>query len=316
MKNVICFGEMLIDFVAETPGGALAEAQVFSKKAGGAPANVAAAVSLLGGNSYFVGCVGKDAFGTFLIDTISEIGINTQFVTRSDVFTTLAFVALDETGEREFVFSRGADAMLKYNPELRTKFVNDIFHFGAATSFLGGELEAAYYNHLLDAVTSGSLISFDPNFRIDLWKGRETIFVEKVMPYLRHTHFGKFSEEEAMLITGRKALKEACADLHDLGVMSLAITLGANGVLISNGTSSELVDSIKVNPKDTTGAGDAFVGCFLWQLSKYESPLKELNDLNKLCTMATLANKAGAITTLNYGAIPAMPDLRRLSDYE
>ena len=67
MKKVFCIGELLIDFVAENQGKDLSKAKEFSKKAGGAPANVACAISKLGGDSFFVGAVGNDPFGSFLL---------------------------------------------------------------------------------------------------------------------------------------------------------------------------------------------------------------------------------------------------------
>ena len=153
MKKVFCIGELLIDFVAENQGKTLSVAKEFTKKAGGAPANVACAISKLEGKSVFVGCVGDDPFGDFLLNILEENKVDTSMAQKSEVFTTLAFVSIDEDGERDFVFSRGADKELKYDSSLKKDFKNNMVHFGAATAMLGGNLEEAYSRYFFDALT-------------------------------------------------------------------------------------------------------------------------------------------------------------------
>ncbi|MGB3150087.1 MAG: PfkB family carbohydrate kinase, partial [Maribacter sp.] len=126
MKNIFCIGELLIDFVAEKQGKDLSKAKEFSKKAGGAPANVACAISKLGGKGVFIGCVGNDPFGKFLLDILKNSEVNTSLIQKSEVFTTLAFVSNDENGERDFVFSRGADRELKYDSSIKNKFKDNM----------------------------------------------------------------------------------------------------------------------------------------------------------------------------------------------
>mgnify|MGYP003401547797 CR=1 FL=1 len=102
MKKVICPGEALIDFVSMDLGKSLKETSGFLKKAGGAPANVAAAISKLGAEAYFCGTVGNDAFGSFLEDTFKNNKINTELMFKLDTNnTTFAFVSLMEDGERD-----------------------------------------------------------------------------------------------------------------------------------------------------------------------------------------------------------------------
>ena len=115
MKKVFCVGELLIDFVGQGGHPSFLNRSI-SQKSGGAPANVAAAVSRLGSQAYFVGAVGKDPFGNFLIETLSQEGVALHFLQQVPTFTTLAFVNLGADGERDFVFSRGADRELNYDP--------------------------------------------------------------------------------------------------------------------------------------------------------------------------------------------------------
>ena len=310
--KVFCVGELLIDFVAENQGNDLTKANIFSKKAGGAPANVSCAIAKLGGKSAFIGCVGNDPFGEFLLETIKQEGVDISMVQRSDTFTTLAFVSIADDGERDFVFSRGADIELKYDRAVKKEMTRNIVHFGAATALLGGSLEETYSHFLFDSLCCDVFVSFDPNYRGDLWKNNEAAFIKKCLPYIEKSHLCKFSLEEAQLISGEKSIEKACDYLHNLGSKIITITLGSKGTFVSTEKQKQTVPSITVNPVDTTGAGDAFIGCLLFQISKLDSPLQILNDFEQLLEMVQIANKAGAITTTNFGAIVALPTLKAL----
>ena len=312
MTKVFCIGELLIDFVAENQGSNLSKADNFTKKAGGAPANVACAISKLGGKSYFIGCVGKDPFGTFLLNVLKDESVDISMAQRSKKFTTLAFVSLAEDGERDFVFSRGADKELKYDSSIKKDFNRNLVHFGAATALLGGALEEAYNHYLFDALTQESFISFDPNFRGDLWKENEASFIKKCLPYVEKSHLCKFSLEEALLLSGKETVEEACIKLHEIGAKIITVTLGKEGTYLSMEGLTTIVPSIKVSPVDTTGAGDAFIGCLLFQISELNDYDTIFTDQKLLVAMIEKANKAGALTTTQYGAIVALPTLNQL----
>jgi len=316
MTKVFCIGELLIDFVAENQGNDLSKANEFTKKAGGAPANVACAITKLGGKSYFIGCVGKDPFGTFLLNVLKDEDVDISMAQRSKKFTTLAFVSLAEDGERDFVFSRGADKELKYDSSIKKSFNKNLVHFGAATALLGGSMEEAYNHYLFDALTQDSFISFDPNFRSDLWKENEASFIKKCLPYVEKSHLCKFSLEEALLLSGKENVEDACIALHERGAKIITVTLGKEGTFLSLEGMSKLIPSIKVSPIDTTGAGDAFIGCLLYQISQLRDFNLIFDDQNRLVNMVEKANKAGALTTTKYGAIMALPSLNQLESQE
>jgi len=307
MKKVFCIGELLIDFVAENQGSDLSKAKHFTKKAGGAPANVACAISKLEGTSVFIGCVGDDPFGSFLLNILENLKVDISKAQKSGIFTTLAFVSIDADGERDFVFSRGADRELKYDSSLKRDFKGNIVHFGAATALLGGKLEDAYSRYFFDALTQNSFISFDPNYRVDLWKNKEDQFIKKCMPFVQKSHLCKFSLEEVQLLSGKEDVNEACDVLHEIGAATIVLTLGGEGTLLSTKTYKKTIPSIQVTPVDTTGAGDAFIGCFLKQISMQIDLKSTLDNETVLSEMVAMANKAGAITTTNFGAIDAMP---------
>lgn len=312
MKKIFCIGEVLIDFVAENQGKDLSKAKEFSKKAGGAPANVSCAISKLGGDSFFIGCVGNDPFGTFLLHILEKEKVDISLAQKSDTFTTLAFVSLDEDGERDFVFSRGADRELVYDSSHKSKFENNILHFGAATALLGGSLEEAYSRYLFDGLTKNAFISFDPNYRVDLWKNKIDSFKRKCETFIGKSNLCKFSLEEAQLLSDKKDVKGACKVFHEMGAEIIVVTLGSEGTWLSTKKFQKTISSIPVTPKDTTGAGDAFIGCLLQQIATYSSIEELLVDESILTSMVTRANKAGAITTTNFGAIESLPTLQQL----
>ena len=308
MKEVFCIGETLIDFVDEAQTGDLAKVEVLNKKPGGAPANVATAVAKLGGKGYFIGAVGQDAFGDYLLNVLEENEVSIELAQRSDKFTTLAFVSLDKSGERSFEFSRGADEDLRYDASLKERFENNIVHFGAATALLGGVIGETYERYLADALVAGSYICFDPNFRDVLWEGKEGVFIDRSMAFVAKSHLCKFSLEEAQLLSGKDEIADASEFFHEAGVPLVVITLGGEGTYVSSGEFKKIIPSIEVNQVDTTGAGDAFIGCLLQQISSLENPLSITDDVQKLEDMIKNANKAGAITTTKFGAITALPD--------
>ncbi|MEO9892696.1 carbohydrate kinase [Aurantibacter sp.] len=312
MKTVFCIGEVLIDFVAENQGNDLSMANVFTKKAGGAPANVACAIAKLDGKSSFIGCVGEDQFGDFLIQVLKDYRVDLSLTQRSKTFTTLAFVSISDNGERDFVFSRGADKKLTYDKVIKQQFKNNIVHFGAATALLGGSLEEAYTHYLFDALTKNSFISFDPNFRGDLWKTKTDVFIKKCMPFIQKSHLCKFSLEEAQLLSGESKLEDACTSFHEMGVPLVVVTLGGDGTYVSAENLKKTIGSVKVEPVDTTGAGDAFIGCLLRLISSLADPKSIISETDVLENMIKTANKAGAITTTNFGAIPSLPSAEQL----
>ena len=164
MKKVICPGEALIDFVSTDVGKSLENTNGFVKKAGGAPANVASAISKLGAEAYFAGTVGKDAFGAFIETTLKANNINTSLLFKLENHsTTLAFVSLMEDGERDFEFARDADSLLSIDMFKDKLECFDLFHFGSATAFLEGELKNTYYK-LKDYALKNNKILFKKKY--------------------------------------------------------------------------------------------------------------------------------------------------------
>jgi len=316
MKNrkITCVGELLIDFICSDRNVDLSQGVSFIKKAGGAPANVTAAISKLGGDAAFIGKVGADPFGIFLKETLDKEGVNSDMlIMDKDKNTTLAFVSLKDDGERDFVFNRGADECLKFDEiDLDKIKESKILHFGSATALLGGDSKETYLKVMDIAYDRDILFSFDPNYRGDLWKERLSEFIEVSRECIKRADFVKVSHEELEIISGKENLEEGVGEFHRLGAGIVCVTLGKDGTFISNGMESGVVKSIKIKSIDSTGAGDAFVGAFLYKLSNISDYTKVREDFDKLVEITTFANKVGAIVCTKLGAISALPTLEEV----
>lgn len=309
-STVFCIGELLIDMVCVDNKG-LKYGEKFEKKAGGAPANVAAAICKLDGKAAFLGQVGDDYFGTYLISLLDELNICRDMAIQKGS-TTIALVGIDEHGERNFDFLRGCDGEYAfYNIDVSKINSKDIIHFGSATGFLEGQLKATYFKLLEYAKENNIFVSFDPNYRDSLIKP-EMIeqFIKDCRYFIENSNFVKLSNEELYLITKEKELKLGVNALHEFGADIVTVTLGDEGTYLSIQGNGFMVPSIKVKQVDSTGAGDAFVGAVLEQISFIDD--KTNISVDEWKKIISFANKVGAITCTNYGAIDSMPLLSDL----
>ncbi|MEX6688386.1 carbohydrate kinase [Danxiaibacter flavus] len=309
--KVLCIGEALIDMICTDTNTSLSDANNFLKKAGGAPANVAAVIAALGGDVALTAKVGSDPFGKYLIDTLESFGVSTQWMLKDDGhFTTLAFVSLVDEGERDFYFNRGADGWLSVD-DIEKIDLSDIsvVHFGSATAFLPGLLQKAYTVLLQKAIAEKKFISFDPNYRHLLFKDDQQRFIEQSLHFIECCNFFKMSDEEALLITNTTTLEEAVQVLEKLSDASFAITLGKKGALLAHQGKIVIVHGVPAIAVDTTGAGDAFVGSILFQLHRKST--EEIQNLSaeEWKSIVYNANKAGATTSEHIGAMEAFRHL-------
>jgi len=311
MNKILCIGEALIDMICTDKGKSLADGANFLKKPGGAPTNVAAAVAALGGNADLAAKVGSDPFGSHLINVMQQMGVDTRYMFRdADHFTTIAFVSLMDNGERDFVFSRGADSQLSVQDMATVPLQEyNIFHFGSATSFLPGPFYEAYRSCRDKALQQSSFISFDPNYRHDLFKNNQSFFISNSLDFIANCNYFKVSDEEAMLLTATSSISDAAAALMQQSAATFTITLGKDGTLLCHQQQMEVIPSIPVTPVDTTGAGDAFVGALLYLLSQKEKNALPVLSFAEWKGMVHNANKAGARTCEYLGAMEAFKHL-------
>ncbi|KAI3758731.1 hypothetical protein L6452_06302 [Arctium lappa] len=304
---IVSFGEMLIDFVPDTSGVSLAESQGFLKAPGGAPANVACAISKLGGSAAFIGKVGKDEFGYMLADILKKNGVNTDGVLFDEhARTALAFVTLKKDGEREFMFYRNPSAdMLLKESELKMDLIKKakIFHYGSI-SLITEPCRSAHMAAMKAAKQAGVLLSYDPNVRLPLWPSAEAARVG-IKSIWNEADFIKVSDDEVEFLTQKSADNEdAVKSLWHDGLKLMVVTDGEKGCRYYTKSFKGKVPGCKVKAVDTTGAGDSFVGSLLVSMAKDTSIF---TDEAKLKQALAFSNACGAICTTKKGAIPALP---------
>nr|AWA44685.1 Fructokinase-1 [Saccharum spontaneum] len=304
---VVSFGEMLIDFVPTVAGVSLAEAPAFLKAPGGAPANVAIAVSRLGGGAAFVGKLGDDEFGRMLAAILRDNGVDDGGVVfDAGARTALAFVTLRADGEREFMFYRNPSAdMLLTADELNVELIKRaaVFHYGSI-SLIAEPCRTAHLRAMEIAKEAGALLSYDPNLREALWPSREEARTQ-ILSIWDQADIVKVSEVELEFLTGIDSVEDdVVMKLWRPTMKLLLVTLGDLGCKYYARDFHGAVPSFKVQQVDTTGAGDAFVGALLRRIVKDPSSLQ---DEKKLVESIKFANACGAITTTKKGAIPSLP---------
>uniref|UniRef100_A0A0C9S255 fructokinase n=1 Tax=Wollemia nobilis TaxID=56998 RepID=A0A0C9S255_9CONI len=305
---IVCFGEMLIDFVPTVSGVSLGEAPAFKKAAGGAPANVAVGISRLGGSSAFVGKVGEDEFGYMLVDIMKENNVEHRGIRfDSGARTALAFVTLRADGEREFMFFRNPSAdMLLKESELDEDLIKEakIFHYGSI-SLIAEPCKSAHLAAIKMAKEAGCLLSYDPNLRLPLWPSAEAAR-EGILSIWDTADVIKVSEEEIEFITqGEDPYDDnVVLKLFHENLKLLLVTEGQEGCRYYTKDFSGRVSGLKVTAVDTTGAGDAFVSGVLTKLA---SDMTLLKDEARMREALQFANVCGAITVTERGAIPALP---------
>jgi fructokinase len=309
MYHIVGIGELLIDFTPVRKEDGL----FFKENPGGAPCNMLAMASAMGAKTAFIGKVGQDQFGQHLKATIESKGIDSKGLILSDTPTTLAFVHLDDQGERSFSFYREgcADVMLEKS-EIDFEMIDatQCLHFGSL-SFTSSPIRETLYHALEYAKSRNKTISYDPNYRPALWPSEE-MAISYMLKGFEYANYVKVSDEEAILLTGEKSVELAAKRLREYGPELICVTLGSSGVYYSYKNFSGYVEGFSANVIDTTGAGDSFFGAFIGQLM-----LDETNDQAQLESYLKTANAAASVVIESYGGLPSIPSkdtvLKRLN---
>ena len=313
MYDVIALGELLIDFAPQSVNEA--GYPVLSANPGGAPGNFLAALSKYGCRTAMIGKVGEDAFGKLLVGTMKNAGIDTAgIIMDPDVFTTLAFVSLDASGNRDFSFARkpGADTCLTPEEVNESLFSEaKVFHFG--TLSLTDEPASSATRRAVELAKKHSLlISVDPNLRKPLWK-REEDAKAAIEWSLRQADIVKISDEEIDWLWGLSPEEGAQKLLTEYGVSLVYATLGPKGCYAATLRRAVYVQSpAGIRVVDTTGAGDIFGGSAMSQFIQCGKSPSELTgeDLEKIVRFACTA---ASLSTQKHGGITSVPDLVQIS---
>ena len=307
MIDVVALGEVLIDFASrgtDANGYPLMQALP-----GGAPANFLAALTKYGKSTAFLGKVGDDTFGHLLVGTVKDAGIETRgIVVDPTVFTTLAFVTFDESGDRSFSFARkpGADTCLTWE-EVDKALIDEsrVFHFGTL-SLTNDPARTATQKCVAYAKKNGKLITCDPNLRKPLWPSEEEA-KEQILWSLHQADVVKISDDEVEFLWNCTPEDGADKLLKEFGVSLAMVTLGPKGCLLKTENAACKVNSPKVSPVDTTGAGDIFGGSAIYRLLELNKPIEKLTA-DDLCYICAFASTAASLSTETAGGIPSLPE--------
>lgn len=309
MYDVAALGELLIDFTCLST-----DADGYPTMAahpGGAPANYLAALTKFGAKTAMIGKVGNDAFGRLLIKTLKGTGIDTRgMLVSDDVFTTLAFVTLDDSGDREFSFARkpGADTQLRFDEiDLSVIDASKVLHFGTM-SMTNEPARDATYKAVEYAAGHGKLISFDPNLRKPLWDDLDEA-KRQMLWGLRHADVVKISDEETEFLFGIAPEEAAKHIIDSFGDRLVYVTCGAEGCFYRTKTASGFVKALSgIAVKDTTGAGDIFGGSAMYGLLRAGGVPEKLTA-EELENIVSFACASAGLSTTRAGGISSVPEL-------
>ncbi len=313
MYDVIALGELLIDFASKSTDAA--GYPTMAANPGGAPGNFLAALNRYGAKTAFIGKVGEDTFGQLLLKTLTQAGIETKgIVVDPDVFTTLAFVTFDSTGDRSFSFARkpGADTQLRWD-EVDKSLIDEsrVFHFGTL-SLTDEPVRSTTQKAVAYAKEHGKLITYDPNLRKPLWKSEEEA-KEQILWGLHQADVVKISDEEVAFLWDCSPNEGADKLLNEYGVALAMVTLGADGCILKTAKASCRIPGVKVHPIDTTGAGDIFGGSAVRRLLELDKKPAELDEAD-LIYIGRFATTAASMSTECSGGIPSIPEKQAVLD--
>ena len=307
MIDVTALGELLIDFTYQGADGD--GYPLMAAHPGGAPANFLAALAKFGAKTALLGKVGADAFGKLLTGTLQKVGVETRgLIAADDVFTTLAFVTLDEHGERTFSFARkpGADTAIRFE-QLDLSLIDEarVFHFGTL-SLTDEPARSATQKAVSYAREKGKLITYDPNLRMMLWKSPDEA-KEQMLWGLGQADVVKISDEEVQFLFGLEPAEGAEHILRTYGSKLVFVTCGPDGCVYKNANAAGHVPGLTgLKVTDTTGAGDIFGGSAVWKLLQTGKAPEELSG-QEMENIARFACASAGLSVTRPGGISSVP---------
>ncbi len=304
MNKVWVTGDAVVDLI---PDGETR----YLKCPGGAPANVAVAISRLGGDTAFFGRVGQDPLGRFMKQILTDEKVNTDDMLLDEAQrTSTVIVDLDDDGERSFTFMVKPSADQFFSIEDIPKFTYGQWMHSCSIALANEPSRSATLEAMQRMKSAGGYISFDPNLREEVWAEPSQI-KEVVMSAVELADVVKFSEEELTFLTGTETLDSALDELNAAPNKLIIVTLGARGALAVYNGERRVIEGTKVEQViDTTGAGDAFVGGLLAKLSQSD----DWCSWSQVEAAVHWGNACGALATTQKGAMTALPSLQQLTE--
>ncbi|WP_264405059.1 aminoimidazole riboside kinase [Vibrio owensii] len=304
MSKIWVTGDAVVDLIPDTES-------TYLKCPGGAPANVAVAISRLGGNSAFFGRVGQDPLGRFMKATLAEEQVNTDYMLLDEAQrTSTVIVDLDDSGERSFTFMVKPSADQFLIPADIPEFAQGEWLHVCSIALANEPSRSSTLKAMQDIKAAGGFVSFDPNLREEVWANPEEL-KPVVRQAIELADVVKFSDDELLFLTDTDSLEAGLEAIKAFNNTLVLITQGAKGALVVFEGEQELIAGQAVKPIDTTGAGDAFVGGLLARLAQRN----EWANKEAIQSAVNWANGCGALATTQKGAMTALPTQDALLAY-
>ncbi len=303
MGKIVTLGEVVSD-IYRAEGESPVELP-FIARPGGAPANVAVAASRLGSEAAFIGSVGEDLFGDFILRALESEGVQTSGVVRQKppTRTSLAFVEISDTGDRSFTFYRSSPAAdeLLSSEDVTEEIVSGASFVNFGSIPLIREPVRSATRRLAEIANELDIpVAFDVNFREHLWESPEAAR-EAVDPLLDLSNIIKMGDDELAPLFDTKDPEEAANMLLERGASLVLVSLGPEGAFYATQDFSGNVPSFEIEAVDATGAGDAFLAAVLVRLSEGEWDEAAVREA------ALRGTAAGSLACTGYGAMSALP---------
>lgn len=313
MGNILGLGEGVIDFL---PQGNSEGALLYKACPGGSVANFCVSAAKMGAECRFLGRLGNDGFGRYLINSLNEYGVNTDFVQLDkDNGTFLSFVCPEKDGENTYSFLNvpGADKKVTKS-EIKEEMLEwaDVVH--VSSSIMSDEIGRETQLYVMEKTKLlGGVLSYDVNYRPALYANEKKAIDIMKLPLL-YADIVKATEEELKLLTG-KDKKEGAKELLKIGCKIIVITKGKKGSEIYTPSKTIKIKGESVRAVDSTGAGDCYFGTFIATLLRFNGRKIAEVDICSLQKAAEIAGRAASISVTRWGSMNGMPFLKEMEEY-
>ena len=304
MPDMLSIGESMIELFSEEP---MDTAETFTRSVAGDSLNIIVAASRLGTNTGYITKLGNDPFENYLLDTFTCEGIDTTHVLSSDGFNAVHFVTVMPDGDREFVYYRAGSAPSTIKPEeLNPEYISGakIMHCSGIAQAISPSSRATVLAAAQIAQLNGVPVSYDPNYRHQLWNPSEAKeAMEELMPYV--DIFLPSAPADSKVLFETEDPEKVIQEANRRGVETVVVTLGEDGALIGAENEVMQLDPMPAGPViDTTGAGDSFKGGFIHGFLEGKS----------IAESALIGNVCAGITITGRGALNPMPYQKEVYD--
>jgi len=304
MPDMLSIGESMIELFSEEP---MDTAETFTRSVAGDSLNIIVAASRLGTNTGYITKLGDDPFEGYLLDIFTSEGIDTTHVLSSDGFNAVHFVTVMPDGDREFVYYRAGSAPSTIKPvELNPEYISGakIMHCSGIAQAISPSSRATVLAAAQIAQLNGVPVSYDPNYRHQLWNPSEAKeAMEELMPYV--DIFLPSAPADSKVLFETEDPEKVIQEANRRGVETVVVTLGEDGALIGAENEVMQLDPMPAGPViDTTGAGDSFKGGFIHGFLEGKS----------IAESALIGNVCAGITITGRGALNPMPYRKEVYD--